>query len=87
MEWAGHKFRGRISNISLGGAHITEVKVLPQEGDSVQIHFTMVEKSVRVQLPSKVTHTRESMPSGSFGVTFEERPDEVYLKLRPVLNL
>ena len=66
---------------------IIEAQVVPGVGESVQVNFELRDRSVLVQLSSKVSYTPESEANGSFGVTFEERPDEVYLKLRPVLNL
>lgn len=87
VEWSGGDFRGRIELISLAGAYITEAQVVPGVGESVQVNFELRDRSVLVQLTSKVSYTPESEANGSFGVTFEERPDEVYLKLRPVLNL
>ena len=86
VEWAGGKFRGRIEKISPGGASITDVDFHPHKGDRVQVNFEVRETAARVRLPSQVLHTRWWKPSGSFGVSFDEPPEEVSLKLGPILG-
>lgn len=86
IEWAGKGFKGRVANISLGGALITDVEELPPIGNTVNVILEVSETAVKVQLKSRIIHTNRSGEGVSFGVEFEEPRQDVRLKLGPILK-
>ncbi len=82
VEWEGTIIRGQIANLSNGGALITQVNAVPSEGARVLLTFQARVEEVR--LVARVVHVMlEAMEElisgsiGSFGVEFEEPPEQI----------
>ncbi len=82
VEWEDTIIRGQIVNLSNGGALITQVNALPSEGARVLLTFQARVGGVR--LVARVVHVMlEVMEEliigsiGSFGVEFEEPPEQM----------
>jgi len=89
VESKDEKIIGKICNISLGGALITQANGAPPEGALVTVTFQAEGGQIQLEgrIRSKVIHTRweviEEGGIGSFGVKFEESPEKVRKKLMP----
>ncbi|MDA2937158.1 PilZ domain-containing protein, partial [Acidobacteria bacterium AH-259-A15] len=92
VEWKDRRMTGKITNISLGGALITQVKAFPPEGASITIIIQAQQEDVvlKGRIMSNVIHTIwediEDVGIGSFGVKFGESPQKVREKLIPVIR-
>ncbi len=87
VEWGDTTVRGRLANLSLGGALITRMNPVPPEGTPVFLTFQPDGGEFRLKgkLVSRVVHVSleamEDLNFGSFGVEFEEPPEEVKVQL------
>lgn len=86
VQLRGDSLDGKISNVSSGGALITDIENVPSVGSTVRITFTVEEKVLPVQLTAKVVHTKTADQPGSCGVQFEEPVEDVIIKLGPFLK-
>ena len=89
VEWKDWKITGRMANVSLAGALITEANAAPPEGTLVTI--TLQAEQADVVFKGRIMHTVwETIADariGSLGVKFEESRDNVREKLIPVLHI
>ena len=89
VRWDDWVIEGQIANLSLGGAMITRVSAVPPKGALVVIAFQVRRQEVMLKgkLTSRVIHTIleviEDLNIGSFGVVFQDPPEEVKSKLAP----
>ncbi len=89
VEWEDTIIRGQIANLSYGGALITQVNAVPSEGARVLLTFQARVGGVRLKnkLVARVVYVileaKEVIIGsiGSFGVEFEEPPEQVKTKL------
>ncbi|MDA2926382.1 PilZ domain-containing protein [Acidobacteria bacterium AH-259-G07] len=91
-QWKEWKITGKITNICLGGALITQVNAVPPEGALIIVAFEAKQEDVvlHARITSEVIHTIweviEDGHAGSFGVKFEEPVEKVRQKLIPVFR-
>ena len=92
VKWKDRRMTGKITNISLGGALITQVKAFPPEGALITIIFQAEQEDIVLQgrIMSKVIHTIwediEDAGIGFLGVKFGESPEKVREKLIPAIR-
>ena len=83
--WQGCPCEATIMDISPGGAFISDVNSLPETGTSIQIRLTICGKP-EVRLPARVVHGLWAGTGWSFGVNFEESPEDIKRKLTGILD-
>jgi hypothetical protein len=74
---------GTVSDLSYGGARISEVEVLPQEGIDIDITIFPGEHSKGIELTAHVSYVN---PEGFFGVQFYLKPEEKSRLLLPIFR-
>ncbi len=91
VEWEEKVSRGHITDLSLGGALITQVDFAPPDDAWVQVEFEFDQQDLELTgVVSRVVYSRwEKMGDRylcSFGVEFEKIPPEVQSKLTSILH-
>ncbi len=90
VEWEDTIIRGQIANLSYGGALITQVDALPSEGARVLLTFQTrvgggrLKNKLVARVVYVILEAMEELISGSigsFGVEFEEPPEQMKGKL------
>jgi len=87
VEWEDTTVIGRLANLSLGGALVSRMNPVPPEGTPVSLTFQPNGEEFRLKgkLVSRVVHVSleamEDLHFGSFGVEFEEPPEQVKVTL------
>ena len=87
VQSAQRRSRGRIVNISRGGALIEHASAPPVAGNTVTLEVQAGSQRIMrlIQINSKVAHSKGSQQFGSFGVVFEESEKDLDLKVTPFL--
>jgi hypothetical protein len=91
VAWKDWIITGTITNVSLGGALITQANAVPPEGALVTLMFQGEQEDVvlRGRIMSKVIHTLweviEEGEIGFLGVKFQESTEKVKEKLNSIL--
>ncbi len=93
VEWEGSSTKGRIANLSFGGALIKGVDATPPEGTRAIIGFEVKKEGLRLKgsLVAKIIRTfQEFKEEGKgmvwLGVQFEGPAEEIKSQLIPVLE-
>jgi len=86
-----YDIEGKISNLSFGGALITDISALPPENAPVELTFQTEEKvTLNSVVTVRVVHSQadiaESGGIGWFGVAFEQSAEELRSQLAPILR-
>ena len=87
LRWRDEVSSGRISDISMGGALVTEVDNVPPREALVSIYFELTDEEVtlKVELKSVVAHVQEGETS-QVGLEFREPSRQLWPRLTPVLQ-
>ena len=92
VHWQDCEISGQISNISLGGAFVTQVNTIPPEGAPVVLAFQFRDNqlSLKGEINSKVVHSLkkflEDSEIGYLGVQFMEPPEKLESLLNSVIE-
>jgi hypothetical protein len=90
VQWKDHEINGQITNLSLGGALISQVNAIPSVGATVIVEFQFDEAGKVVlegEVTTRVVHNMWLGGLGRFGVEFAKPAQEFMLKLSTVLEI
>ncbi len=89
----GETTKGKITNISLGGAFITELTILPpSEKAAITVSFGVEKDGVEIKasVDSRIVHNPSEVHSsgiwGSIGVQFQDHSREAQSQLQSVMR-
>lgn len=81
FKWGPADLRGKLSNLSYGGALLTQAPFMPPEGDSIELRFQVCGLDAHFQ--ARVVHVSraEGEAFGRLGIAFLESLAELEPKL------
>ncbi len=85
VVWEEGVFPAQVTNLSHGGALITGVACIPDEGDPVVVVLQVTQEEVRFR--ARAREITENDQPASFGVEFSETHQEIESKLIRLMDI